>query len=430
MKPKRKNTLYSLKDSFFKLICLLFLWILAFSTNEYRKVDTLKRQNENLISKTVKISLQCLIAHKTTTSQSFLNFFNYEPHLIKLVGAGYASQQKFNLAGDNFKLGLLVNFIALVPKITFNLKCNLYKNLRYAIQMYFVYQYGISKQSIGTQVFEKEQRYNPKKIESQNEVVTIQNQSQSQYLVKRNHLVFGVITILIVTILITWLIIQKNRLKLLQQRAEFTQKLLRSQIKPHFISNSLSAIQGLILSGEVSQAAEYLARFSLFLRNILDSAENLCISLDEEINNLKLYLDIEQIRFENDFFLDFNCERDIDTSEILIPSFIAQPFIENAINHGLLPLKDRQPRLRISIYTKTNFIFFEIEDNGVGRDKSLGHNTRRSRGIKIVLNSIDNLNQLGKSNDNKVEIFDLHDVNNLPSGTKVIVRLKNCSLNE
>jgi LytS/YehU family sensor histidine kinase len=253
---------------------------------------------------------------------------------------------------------------------------------------------------------------------------------QNLELSRKNYLLFGLLGMLTLAIIIAYLIIRQNKLKQQQLRIEFTQKLLRSQINPHFMSNCLSAIQGLMLSGRVSEAAEYQAKFSTFLRQILDSSENFYISLSEELNSIKLYLELEQLRFENNFEFTLNIEPGLPLNELMVPSFITQPFIENAIWHGLLPLQVRTPKLKLGIYTKDKFVFFEIEDNGVGRSGMATKRNKSSKGSRIVMDNINNMNQLMKSNDNSVEIIDLIDEQNIPAGTKVIIRLKRYTLDE
>lgn len=238
----------------------------------------------------------------------------------------------------------------------------------------------------------------------------------------------GLVAIFVIIIII---VIVRNRRKLRKQKEQFDLdsriseleiKVIKNQMNPHFISNCLAAIQDLIYREDYKKAAQYIAKFSFFMRQVLNFSDKTYITLSEELTMIKLDIELEQLRFKDEFEFELDIQN-VNTDEVLIPSLITQPFIENAIWHGLLPLQDkRQPRLCIRIYEKGNSVFLEIEDNGVGRaSKVISEN---SKGTKLVMDKIDTINKLLKENDYRLEIIDLYDADQQPAGTKVVIQLK------
>ena len=131
-------------------------------------------------------------------------------------------------------------------------------------------------------------------------------------------------------------------------------------MNPHFISNSLAAIQNLIYSNEIEKAGLYLAKFSFFLRQVLEYSEKNFITVEEELAVIRSNVELEQLRFKNNFTVSITVDETIHIEEVLMPSLITQPFIENAIWHGLLPLTERDPHLEIRFYVKNNRVFVEM----------------------------------------------------------------------
>lgn len=217
---------------------------------------------------------------------------------------------------------------------------------------------------------------------------------------------------------------QKERYELENKINELEIKVIKAQMNPHFISNCLSAIQELIYTGQVEKAGLYLAKFSFFLRSVLDYSDKTFISVKEEIEIIERIVELEQLRFKDDFAFQLQVDKTVDTDNTEIPSLITQPFIENAIWHGLLPLNGtRKAVLKISIYKKDTFIFIDIEDNGVGRNLKKVNIDKVSRGTKLAKDKLHNTNMLRRTDHYKLNILDLVDENELPCGTKISIRL-------
>lgn len=146
-------------------------------------------------------------------------------------------------------------------------------------------------------------------------------------------------------------------------------KAIKSQMNPHFFYNALNTIQSYILSNEKKTAVNYLSKFSLLTRTILEMTEKDWITISEEIKTISLYLEIEKARFNDDFDYEIKSDASSEFENLKIPSMLLQPYIENAIKHGLLHKKGKK-HLMISFERQEEIILITIDDNGIGRKKS------------------------------------------------------------
>jgi tetratricopeptide (TPR) repeat protein len=198
--------------------------------------------------------------------------------------------------------------------------------------------------------------------------------------------------------------------KIQQQNEELLKaQALRAQMNPHFIFNSLTSIQFLIMKVESAKAYDYLAKFGLLLRKVMDHSEKDLIPLTEEIEIIKLYLDLESLRFEDSF--EYQIDLNIPHPQsIKVPPMIVQPYIENAIQHGLMP-KQGDRKLRVAFTQQSGALLCEIEDNGIGRAEAIEISKRKNRvfaskGMKYTSDRLQAMNKVlnGKS---YVGVFDL-----------------------
>lgn len=243
--------------------------------------------------------------------------------------------------------------------------------------------------------------------------------------IRQQKSVMGGLVILVIFIAILSLsIIRHNRLRGLYARIDLEQRLLRAQLNPHFIFNSLCAVQDLILSGKLKNANTYLTKIARLMRNILENSRQEFIPLDKEIETIKLYLELQQLRFENGFEYDINIDPSVDTSNISIPPMFTQPCIENSIEHGLLPGKD-SGRLEISYKINDDLLRLEVTDNGVGRKESEALQTKENKqsiSTTIARERIEKFRKTLRQKKISYEIIDLYD-NGKASGTKVVMML-------
>jgi len=237
---------------------------------------------------------------------------------------------------------------------------------------------------------------------------------------------------LVVIAIVVWLLMRRNNRKLKRQReqlelvnriSELELKVVKAQMNPHFISNCLAAIQELIYQGDLDRAGQYIARFSFFLRQVLDHSDKNFITLAEELEMIELNVELEQLRFKEKFEFSLEVADGIDVQSVMVPSLLTQPFIENAIWHGLLPLKgSRQPRLTVRVSMVNGLPLIAIEDNGVGRAGAVP-GSKRSKGTKLATDKIESLNRLTNTLNYRLQIDDLYDADEKPAGTSVKIQL-------
>jgi len=209
--------------------------------------------------------------------------------------------------------------------------------------------------------------------------------------------------------------------KLETQVLEVEMKALKAQMNPHFLFNAMNSIKGIMLDKDEEKASEYLTKFSLLLRSILEHSEKQVIPLIKELEALDLYIAIESLRFEKNFHYKISIDKNVDTGFSEIPPLILQPFVENAIWHGLLPKEKGELLLNIRIKRDEDFLIIEIEDNGVGRNYATKKTTsqkHKSFGIDITKRRAELLNS-----ENKIKIIDLISPEGQPLGTNVILSL-------
>ncbi|MES2628422.1 MAG: two-component regulator propeller domain-containing protein [Bacteroidota bacterium] len=214
---------------------------------------------------------------------------------------------------------------------------------------------------------------------------------------------------------------EKNLLR--QQALEEEQKALRAQMNPHFIFNALNSIQYFILNKDILKANLYLSKFAALIRRILENSKNAFISIYDEMETIRLYIEIEAQRFDSSFEFEISIDSDVDKYNIEIPPMIIQPYVENAIWHGLLH-RASKGKLTIHLYKAQNKVICEIRDNGIGRQRSQeiakSHSLKKHKsvGMDITRNRLDNISQMQRSHYSVV-IEDLFDENGEAAGTSV-----------
>lgn len=234
---------------------------------------------------------------------------------------------------------------------------------------------------------------------------------------------------LVLAFLCGWLVMRNKRKKETKRSeiekllAEYRLTALKAQVNPHFMSNSLVAIQELIIRKETSKANQYLAKFSMLLRYLLDFSDQSVTSLYNELKVIDLYVELEQLRFSDRFQFIKKVDENIQLDQLFIPALITQPLIENAIWHGLLPLTDnRIPTLTLSIIQEGNMLSISISDNGVGRTKADKPTTlKKSKGMKLIEKRIENINKLHAPASGSIEFIDCIDEAGNPTGSTVLL---------
>jgi tetratricopeptide (TPR) repeat protein len=291
------------------------------------------------------------------------------------------------------------------------------------------------------QINELTARYESEKKDRQIEILAKEKEFQAKDAERRsmlnNVIIGGLILILICAGLFAYVFWQKlktrkllenkdNELKEVnyrQQMSELEMKALRAQINPHFLFNCMNSINRMILDGANEQASIYLAKFSKLMRLILENAETSTVSLQNELTLLESYIQLESLRFKRKIEYKITVDENIDRDATYLPSMVLQPFVENAIWHGLLHKNSpEQGIIEITVKEENNRLYCAIQDNGIGREKAREFAEQsilksRSLGVKITE---DRLRLLSKDGWEKlVNIIDLKDSWNGALGTRV-----------
>ncbi len=203
--------------------------------------------------------------------------------------------------------------------------------------------------------------------------------------------------------------LQKRIINYEKEMLELEQQALRLQMNPHFIFNALNSIQHAILSGKQNDAYNSLELFSSLIRGILENSKYKFISLEDEIEILKIYIQIEAKRFSSDFNYEVKIDPEIDVSSIKIPPMLIQPFVENSIWHGLMPKTEGEKKLILSFTGNDDSIICKVEDNGIGRNKAAAMKSKKhgtSLGTALTFSRVANINMLENKTRYAIEMYD------------------------
>jgi len=259
-----------------------------------------------------------------------------------------------------------------------------------------------------------------KQLEINQKEISLRNQRLVQYLL---------FLALVAGAVLTFLLFNRYKLsqkavkeKLLRQNSEIEQRFLRAQMNPHFIFNALNSIQYYITSHDNSSAARYLAKFSKLIRHILESSRHQFIPIQEEVKILNVYLELEQLRNSNKFDYTITLDESLEDDFITIPPMITQPYIENAILHGVTHLTERG-KISISYIKSGDHMECTITDNGIGREASSAIRQRVKPGhtsvaMELTHDRLELMKQALKG-EYKILITDLKDASGNACGTEV-----------
>jgi ligand-binding sensor domain-containing protein len=240
-----------------------------------------------------------------------------------------------------------------------------------------------------------------------------------------------IIMCLLITTSIIYLLI-RIRIKGIKREAQMKQKIaetemmaLRAQMNPHFIFNCLNSIDNLIQMNEKEKATLYLSKFAKLIRSILENAANNVVPCWKDMDTLQLYLELEALRFDNKFSYQVIIADEILNGDYKVPPLVIQPFVENALHHGLLNKITGDKKLLVTVSVTNNHILYRIEDNGIGRTKAASYKqlnkpSNLSMGMQITA---DRINLFNQQNNESVKITDLYDSHQQAEGTAVEVKL-------
>ena len=295
------------------------------------------------------------------------------------------------------------------------------------------------------QINELKTRFETSKKDQQIELLSKENEvslkEQQRLSAVKNFVLMAIVLLSVLGGLFVYLLLQRiknqklltaknneiNEALFKNQLSELKMKALQAQINPHFIFNCLNAINQMIVDGENDNASLYLSKFSRLIRLILENSESTEVSLKDEITLLEAYVQLEELRFHGNIAYQLDTQQDLDPENTYLPFMVLQPFVENAIWHGLRPKgPNSKGRIDISIKQNDGLLVCQIEDNGIGRDKSLELQNKdiwktKSMGLKITEDRLRLLNRELKQQ--LIHITDLKDSVGNALGTRVEVSI-------
>jgi len=305
----------------------------------------------------------------------------------------------------------------------------------------------LSAQKLAFYKIRSEKEKDQSRINLLNDEKKLQQQQLNQSAQQKNFLIAGIAALCLIGIILfrNLILIRKNEKQRLEHeleiqkfesektKAEWQQQAiglemqaLRAQMSPHFIFNSLNSINRFILQNNKAQASEYLTKFSKLVRLILQNSQAALIPLESELDALKLYLELEAVRFDDQFEYKIIIDNDLDSDMLKVPPLIIQPYAENAIWHGLMH-KEEKGHLEIDLFQCDKVLCCKITDDGIGRQKaaelkSKSASTHKSMGMRITADRIAILQQK-KQIDTTIQIRDLILPDGSAGGTEVLLKI-------
>lgn len=262
-----------------------------------------------------------------------------------------------------------------------------YKEAYFNHSLYSEYQDSLLNETNQKNINELQTRFETEKKEKELSLLAKDNQLKTIQLQRRQIFIALLITFFLLVLAVLFLWHRQNRFKQDRMRMTIEQQLFRSQMNPHFIFNSLSAIQNFLYQADKKEVSEYISRFARLMRKILENSNKEFVPLSDEIQIWIDYMEFQKLRFPDLFEYSIHTNPELEADFILIPPMMVQPFIENAVEHGLRPLK-RYGKLEINLLDYDTYLQIEISDNGIGFSASQQLKPRKqkheSMALKIV----------------------------------------------
>ncbi len=357
------------------------------------------------------LNLSKSLGFRDEEASALLNLGHIELEKKKFANAKKYLTESFKIAEelDNTSLQLeLSNYLYTVDSVMGD-----YKMAVYYLQKYQTLNNQLKQFNPEMKIAELEQKY---------EMTRQENLLKEGEIKKGKSIILFLVLGSFFLFFVGLLIIQHLRFRSRQRITTLTQQNLRSQMNPHFIFNILNSLHSLILKNDKESSSHYLVKFARLLRITLDNSQSQLLTINEELEALKLYLDLESLRHNHKLEYYFDIDEEIDVNMFKIPTLLLQPYIENSIIHGFREMKG-VGKLNIEMKMNKNAIHCSVTDNGIGRIKAIEVKTEdgfnhKSYGSKITETRINLINSLyGKKMS--VKYIDLYDNEKNPCGTKV-----------
>ncbi|SHF65417.1 Tetratricopeptide repeat-containing protein [Mariniphaga anaerophila] len=295
-------------------------------------------------------------------------------------------------------------------------KQNQWEKAYAAMHKSHIYQDSIINEANNKAIQALEIRFETQKKEQQIELLTTENELKNQRL--RAGIILLAVLLVVIVMILYILQIRRKQARLAQN--DLQQKVLRSQMNPHFIFNVLGSIQNYIMGNDTKKAANYLAQFASLTRSTLEYSASESIALSDEIKMLANYMELEKMRKPGKFNFEIITSEELEADFIRIPPMMIQPFIENAIKHGFNNI-DYRGQLTVKITDKEQWVEFIIEDNGKGikANPATGH---RSMAMEIFEKRRKLIQQKHKK-EFKFELTNLYDSNSSVTGVRIVINI-------
>jgi len=294
---------------------------------------------------------------------------------------------------------------------------------RYDSTQYYFDQFKASMDTLQQkerrdQVSNWQVKYETERKEKEIAILTQQATAQQMRLSKQNTMTYSALALVIVIAAFSYLYVRQVRLRTVQKEVAVEQKMLRTQMNPHFIFNALISIESFLYENEPREAGKYLSRFAKLMRLSLENSRREYISLQQEINTLEHYFALQKLRLGDKVDYEISVAEDIDIENTLIPPMFAQPLIENSLEHGIINKKGKGI-IRVSFSLEADVLLLVVEDNGIGRSRALELEEREHTSLAstITRERIDVMNRRKKGKVS-LRLMDLVDADNNVLGTK------------
>ena len=297
-----------------------------------------------------------------------------------------------------------------------------YDSAVYYLKLNSIYKDSVHEMETKSEFSELQSRFEKEIKEQEIKLVSKENELNKLKIERKIYLALGFFIFFILLLLAAFVLYRRNKIRTKMKIIDISQQNLRFQMNPHFIFNTLNSIQYYLFRNDRSASNTYLTKFARLMRMILENSHHQIISIDEEMKTLELYLELEKLRFKDKLNFSINIDKSIDCYEYKIPTLLIQPFVENAIIHGIMPKEDNG-FVSIDLTMKEDKIFCNITDNGIGRKASMNNKNKVNKntislGTQITQNRLTLISSLYKKNLS-IRYTDLENNDGEAIGTRV-----------
>ena len=364
-----------------------------------------------------------------------LNDKEDEGKIYSNIGLLYLKQRKLKEAEYYAKKGLAIADSIMSNELVLAAAGNLAEINAYKHDYGKAYEYQVRAYAANDSLMNRDKekalaemqvRFEVEEVDNKNKLLQKENDIKQIRLQRKNILIYSGFGVAMLISVIGFQVVRHNKLHANKKLMEVEQKQLLAQMNPHFIFNCLNSIQQYVVQNDAENANKYLADFALLMRQTLDNSKDGVIPLQREIDYLENYLSLESMRFENKFSYTIDCADGINKNTLEIPSMIIQPFVENAIHHGLRNLEHQDGRLSIRFYKNAEHLYCEVDDNGIGMEESKRLKEQRfiqyqSHGMELTRQRLELVSKM-HSTEYEITVVDKKNGRQEANGTTIIIK--------